>query len=271
MVFSVVRVLRGYRTTNTETTKHTNHTNRGMTPIGELKMKSKAFTFLISIALLSIFTASAVAQKGTGKDLQDAVKRVDGASEVMNEIMRISDKSIPRDLLAKAKAVVVFPGVIKGAFIIGGQGGKGVAVRRIGRGWSAPAFLNMAGGSVGFQIGGSKTDYIMLVMNDKGMKGLVEDKFELGGEGSVAAGPIGRTAAASTNATFDAEILTYSRSKGLFAGVSLKGISINSDKDLNRGIYEKNLKQIIGEPALGAAAAPATLRRFGQTVATYAR
>jgi lipid-binding SYLF domain-containing protein len=129
----------------------------------------------------------------------------------------------------------------------------------------------MAGGSIGFQIGGSKTDYIMLVMNDKGMKGMVEDKFELGGEGSVAAGPVGRTAAASTNATLDAEILTYSRSKGLFAGVSLKGVSINSDNDLNRGVYDKNLKGIIGEPALPASAAPATLRKFGLTVGTYAR
>ena len=230
------------------------------------------FTITLSIALLFLFSTAAIAQKDkTGKDLREAVERVNDASEVMNEIMSIKDKSIPRDLLNKAKAVVVFPGAIKGAFIIGGQGGKGVAVRRIGRGWSAPAFLNMAGGSIGLQIGGSKTDYILLVMNDKGMKGLVEDKFELGGEGSVAAGPVGRTAAASTNATFDAEILTYSRSKGLFAGVSLKGVSINSDGDLNRTIYEKSLKQIIGEPPVPAAAAPATLRKFGQTVGAYSR
>ena len=225
----------------------------------------------LTTLLITLTTTSLFAQKKTGKDLQDAVERVNKASEVMTEVMRIKDKSIPRDLLNKAKAVVVFPGTIKGAFIIGGQGGKGVAVRRIGRGWSAPAFLNMAGGSIGLQIGGSKTDYVLLIMNDKGMKGLVEDKFELGGEGSVAAGPIGRTAAASTNATFDAEILTYSRSKGLFAGVSLKGVSINSDKDLNRAIYEKNLKQIIGDPVLPASAAPATLRKFGQTVSAYAR
>ena len=231
-------------------------------------MKARSIAVLVSIALLATGVS---AQKKTGKDLQDAVERVNKASEVMTEIMRINDRSIPRDLLDKAKAVVVFPGAIKGAFIIGGQGGKGIAVRRIGRGWSAPAFLNMAGGSIGLQIGGSKTDYILLIMNDKGMKGLVEDKFELGGEGSVAAGPVGRTAAASTNATFDAEILTYSRSKGLFAGVSLKGVSINSDKDLNRSIYEKDLRQIIGDPPLPATAAPATLRKFGQTVAVYAR
>lgn len=233
-------------------------------------MKLKFVTAFIAIFV--VFSTTAFAQKDkTGKDLRDAVERVNKASEALNQIMSIKDRSIPRDLLAKAKAVVVFPGAIKGAFIIGGQGGKGVAVRRIGRGWSAPAFLNMAGGSIGFQIGGSKTDYILLVMNDKGLKGLMEDKFELGGEGSVAAGPVGRTASASTNVTFDAEILTYSRSKGLFAGVSLKGVVINSDKDLNDAIYRKTAKQILGDPPLAATAAPATLRRFGQTVATYAR
>ncbi|MBA3351592.1 MAG: lipid-binding SYLF domain-containing protein [Blastocatellia bacterium] len=233
-------------------------------------MKLKVTAALI--ALLVVFSTTTFAQDDkTGKDLRDAVKRVNDASKVMTQIMSIKDKSIPRDLLDKAKAVVVFPGAIKGAFIIGGQGGKGIAIRRIGRGWSAPAFFNMAGGSIGFQIGGSKTDYIMLIMNDKGLKGLLEDKFELGGEGSVAAGPVGRTAAASTNATLDAEILTYSRSKGLFAGVSLKGVSINSDGDLNQAIYQKRSKQIIGDPALPATAAPASLRKFGQTVAAYAR
>ena len=227
--------------------------------------------FGLLAVILPLLLSPALAQKKTGKDLKDAVNRVNDASAVMTEIMRVNDRSIPRDLLEKAKAVVVFPGVIKGAFIIGGQGGKGVAVRRIGRAWSAPAFFNMAGGSVGFQIGGSKTDYVMLIMNDRGMQGLLEDKFELGGEGSVAAGPVGRTAAASTNATLDAEILTYSRSKGLFAGVSLKGVVINSDGDLNQAIYQKRSKEIIGEPALPASAAPATLRKFGQTVGTYAR
>jgi lipid-binding SYLF domain-containing protein len=227
--------------------------------------------FSFALALLFLLALTSFAQKKTGKDLQDAVDRVNKASKVMTEVMAIKDRSIPRDLLAKAKAVVVFPGTIKGAFIIGGQGGKGIAVRRIGRGWSAPAFFNMAGGSIGLQIGGSKTDYVMLIMNDKGLKGLLEDKFELGGEGSVAAGPVGRTAAASTNATMDAEILTYSRTKGLFAGVSLKGVSINSDGDLNQAIYEKRSKQIIGDPPLPATAAPASLRKFGQTVDSYVR
>jgi SH3 domain-containing YSC84-like protein 1 len=227
----------------------------------------KIRTIFLAILTLSLFSTFAAAQKKTGSDLRDAVTRVEKASDVMEDIMKIRDKSIPRDLLAKAKAVVVFPGTIKGAFILGGQGGKGIAVRRIGKGWSAPAFLNMAGGSVGLQIGGAKTDYILLIMNDNGLKGLLEDKFEIGGEGSVAAGPVGRTTAASTNATLDAGILTYSRSKGAFAGIALKGVVITSDKDLNTSVYEKTAKQVLGDPAVLEADAPATLKKFGQTVA----
>jgi len=169
------------------------------------------------VALLFVMLALAMgafAQKNQGKELRSAVERVDKASAAINEIMGIADKSIPRDLLSKANAVVVFPGAIKAGFIVGGQGGHGVAIAKTAKGWSAPAFVNMAGGSVGLQIGGQSTDYVMLIMNEKGMRGLLEDKFEVGGEGSVAAGPIGRTTAASTNATMDAEILTYSRSKG---------------------------------------------------------
>ena len=228
-------------------------------------------TLVFAILSLSLFSTFIAAQKKTGNDLRDAVERVEKASDVMDKIMKIRDKSIPRDLLAKAKAVVVFPGSIKGAFIVGGQGGKGIAVRRIGNGWSAPAFLNMAGGSVGLQIGGAKTDYVMLIMNDKGMKGLLEDNWEIGGEGSVAAGPIGRTTAASTNATLDAGILTYSRSKGAFAGISLKGVMITSDKDLNTAVYQKTPREILGEPAIPASEAPATLRKFGETVAFHAK
>jgi SH3 domain-containing YSC84-like protein 1 len=228
-------------------------------------------TFVLTILSLSLFSTFAAAQKKTGSDLRDAVTRVNKASDVLEDIMKIRDKSIPRDLLARAKAVVVFPGTIKGAFIVGGQGGKGIAVRRIGKGWSAPAYLNMAGGSVGLQIGGAKTDYILLIMNDDGIKGLLQDKFEIGGEGSVAAGPVGRTTAASTNATLDAGILTYSRSKGAFAGISLKGVMITSDKDVNEAVYGKSAKQVLGDPAVPAAEAPATLQKFGETVAFLAK
>lgn len=229
---------------------------------------SKIVVLMLAVIALSTNT---YAQKNQGKELRDAVDRVNKASEVMNEIMKIADRSIPRDLLAKANAIVVFPGAVKGAFIIGAQGGKGVAVSRVGSGWSAPAFLNMAGGSVGLQIGGQKTDYILLIMNDKGLKGLLEDKFEVGGEGSVAAGPVGRTAAASTNATMDAEILTYSRSKGVFGGISLKGVVISQDKDMNAAVYQKSAKEILGNPPTPASAAPQSLQKFPETVAGYSR
>jgi lipid-binding SYLF domain-containing protein len=228
------------------------------------------FRLLMALTMVSLLGINAFAQNNS-KAIKDATKTANEASKVINEIMRAEDKSIPRDLLRKAQAVVVFPGAIKGAFIVGAQGGKGLAIRRTGRGWSAPAFLNMAGGSVGFQIGGSKTDYILLIMNDEGLRGLLADKFEVGGEGSVAAGPVGRTAAASTNATLDAGILTYSRSKGLFAGLSLKGVVISNDDDVNGPIYNKTAKVILGQPAVAASAAPASLQGFGSTVATYAR
>lgn len=234
-------------------------------------MRSSISVFIFSIVIFTTFSAYAFGQKKAGSDLKQAVERVDDATKAMSQIIGMRDRSIPRDLLKKAKAVVVFPGAIKGAFIVGGQGGKGVAVRRVGNGWSAPAFLNMAGGSIGLQIGGSKTDYVLLVMNDKGLKNLLADKFEIGGEGSAAAGPVGRTAAASTNVTLDAEILTYSRSKGLFAGVSLKGIVISSDQDLNTAIYEKTAKQILGEPPVLSSAAPGALQKFGIAVAALTK
>lgn len=227
-------------------------------------------SFLMIVAVLALGT-SAFGQKNKGKELQAAVDRVDKASAVMNEIMAVSDKSIPSDLLDKAKAIVIFPGAVKAGFIIGAQGGSGVAIRRIGKGWSAPAFMNMAGGSFGAQIGGQKTDYVLLIMNDKGLQGLLQDKFEMGGEGSVAAGPVGRTASATTNATLDSEILSYSRSKGLFAGISLKGVVISADNSINNGVYNKTATGVIGDPPMRSADAPGSLQRLAQTVSKYTK
>jgi len=226
----------------------------------------------ISIGIILLLTVNAaVAQKQpSGKDLRDAVNKVADASTAFKQIMQASD-GIPRDLLRKANAIVVFPGAKKAAFIVGGQGGSGVAIKRVGSGWSAPAFLDMTGASFGFQVGGSKTDYIMLIMNDDGMRSLLSDKFEMGGEGSVAAGPVGRTAAASTTGRLGAGILTYARSKGAFAGVSLKGVVITPDNDRNREIYEKTAKEILGEPPLPARDAPSALRRLGETLSTYVK
>lgn len=227
---------------------------------------SKIFVFAFVVFGLLSFNVSA-----QDSELRKAKKRVDDASKVMREIMRAEDKAIPKDILEKAKAVVVFPGVVKAAFIVGGQGGKGVVITRTGSTWSAPAFLNMSGGSVGFQIGGQKTDYVLVIMNDDGLKGLLEDKFEMGGEASIAAGPVGRTAAASTNATLDAGILTYSSSKGAFAGISLKGVVVSQDEDMNQAVYKKSARDLLITSPTPWTAAPKTLQRFPQTVAMYAK
>jgi lipid-binding SYLF domain-containing protein len=235
-------------------------------------MINRAFLTALSLAVIVSFSAAASAQdKNPGKELKAAVERVDKASDVIEEVMRVAERAIPSDLMDKSKAIIVFPGAVKGAFIVGAQGGKGVAIRRNGKGWSAPAFVNMAGGSVGLQIGGQKTDYVLLIMNDKGLKNLLEDKFEIGGEGSVAAGPVGRTAAASTNATLDAEILTYSRTKGIFAGIALKGVVISQDQDMNQAVYQKSAKQILGEPPVPAADAPASLQKLSETLSVLVK
>ncbi len=224
---------------------------------------------VISLVIIALSAFAVSAQKKQGKQLTDAVDKVNDASAAINQIMRAKDNGIPRDLLNKAEAVVVFPGTLKAAFVFGGQGGSGVAIKRVGSGWSAPAFLKLGGGSFGAQIGGAKTDYILLIMNDDGLKSLLSDKFEIGGEGSVVAGPVGRTAAASTTATLGAQILTYSRSKGLFAGVSLKGVVITHDDDRNRAIYNKTANQVLGIPPLLSADAPSALQRLADTLETY--
>jgi lipid-binding SYLF domain-containing protein len=222
--------------------------------------------------LLLIFAALSVNIFAQRSELQKAEERVNSASEVMREVMRIDDKAIPRDILKNAWAVVVFPGVLKGAFIIGGQGGKGVVVRKLADGsWSAPAFLNITGASFGAQIGGQKIDYILVIRNDSGLKGLLEDKFEVGGEASVAAGPVGRAAAASTNPSLNAGILSYSRAQGLFAGVSLKGAIISQDKDMNMAIYSKSAKGLLIDSVTPWSAAPESLQVFPETVAQFAR
>ncbi len=233
-------------------------------------MKKIIFTLGFSIVVIALCGAYVFGQN-TAKQMRGAEERVNKAADVITQIMRADDKAIPRDLLDKCRAIVVFPGALKVGFILGGQGGSGVAIRRLDRGWSAPAFLNMGGGSIGPQIGGQKTDYVLLIMNEKGLRGLLQDKFEVGGEGSVSAGPIGRTAAASTNVTLDAEILTYSRSRGLFAGVSLKGVVITQDEDMNQAIYKQSARQILGASPVAWSAAPPSLQVFPKTVANYSK
>jgi lipid-binding SYLF domain-containing protein len=165
--------------------------------------------------------------------------RLDASADALADMMRASDNGIPQDLIAKARCVVVIPGMKKAGFIFGAEYGRGFAVcrRHGGSGWSAPAAMRSEGGSFGFQIGASDTDVVLLVMNDGGMKHLLSDKFTLGGDASVAAGPIGRSATAQTDAELQAEMLSYSRSRGLFAGISLSGATLRPDGDTNRELY----------------------------------
>jgi lipid-binding SYLF domain-containing protein len=169
----------------------------------------------------------------------DAPARLDASAEVLTEIMASPDKGIPQDLLDKSACVIIVPGLKKGAFIIGGKYGKGfIACRKeSGPGWSAPAAIRVEGGSFGLQIGGSETDVVMLLMNRGGVKKLLSSKFTLGADAQAAAGPVGRESSADTDAKLRAEILTYSRSRGLFAGISLQGATLRPDDDWNRELY----------------------------------
>ena len=169
--------------------------------------------------------------------------RLDASADTLIDMMRAADNGIPQDLLDKARCVVVVPGMKKAGFIFGAKYGRGFAVCRKegGSGWSAPAAMRSEGGSFGFQIGISDTDVVLLVMNDGGMKRLLSDKFTLGGEATVAAGPIGRDASAETDAMMHAEMLSYSRSRGIFAGLSVQGATLRPDTDTNRELYGRGI------------------------------
>src|SRR5580693_8033307 len=181
-----------------------------------------------------LLVAGPIAQ---ASDQQNDNDRMQKAGQVFKEIMDTPDKSIPHDLLDSAKCIAVIPGDKKFALIFGGNYGKGLATCRTAHGWSAPMFLAIEGGSVGYQIGGSSTDLVMLFMNDHALQSLLGDKFKLGGDASVAAGPVGRNAQADTDVALRAEILSYSRTHGVFAGVSLDGAVVQADKSGDRAMY----------------------------------
>ena len=193
--------------------------------------------FLLVLSLASLFLGMSWAADDD-KDQSDIGKRIDNAAKVLDEIMATPDKAIPDKIMHGAKCVAVIPSMVKIAVGFGGNHGKGVATCRTGAGWSAPAAMRSEGGSFGFQIGASDTDVVLLVMNDGGMKHLLSDKFTLGGDATVAAGPIGRAATAQTEVELQAEILSYSRSHGLFAGISLTGATLRPDNDTNRDLYQ---------------------------------
>ena len=191
----------------------------------------------------------------------DAPARLDAAADVMTEIMSTPDKGIPQDLLEKAECVVIVPGLKKGAFIVGGKYGKGFLLcRKAGGGWSAPGSIRVEGGSFGFQIGGSETDVVLLVMNHGGAKKLMASKFTLGANANAALGPVGRDSSAATDAQMHAEILTYSRSRGVFAGVSLEGATLRPDDDWNKELYGKKMTN--QDIVLGGTAPPASASKL---------
>ena len=213
-------------------------------------MKMRLFAALT--ATLLPFTAYAAS---------DAPKRLQTAAEAFKEVMGIPDKAIPQELLEKAECIVIIPDLKKGAFIVGGKYGKGFVScrKKDGVGWSAPGSIRIEGGSVGFQIGGSEMDVFMLVMNDRGMDRLLGDKFTLGADATVAAGPVGRVAQAETDARMTAEILAWSRARGLFAGIALNGATMREDDDWNQDLYGKPLKNreiVSGSVAPTKSAAP---------------
>jgi lipid-binding SYLF domain-containing protein len=225
-------------------------------------------TGALTAVLLLAFSAPLVSAKKENR-LKDATRHSSDAAKVFTEIMNVREKAIPKELLDKAEAIAVFPGVIKAAFIFGGKGGQGVISRRTKNGWSAPAFFNLSGGSFGAQIGATKTDYVLLIMNEAGVDGLLKDKFELGGEVGVAAGPVGREAAASTNLRLAAGILSYSRSKGAFIGAALKGAVISPDNDLNEAVYDMKAGEVLTNGSMTLTQMPAGVRIFPRTLARY--
>jgi lipid-binding SYLF domain-containing protein len=224
----------------------------------------------VSVVLIAGTASLARSQRRDAKKLASATKEAQKAADVFTEIMNVPDHAIPQRLLDKAQAIAIFPGVIKAGFIVGGRAGDGVISRRVKGGWSAPAFFNLAGGSVGLQIGASKTDFVLLFMNEDALNGLLKDKFEIGGEGSVAAGPVGRSASASTDALLRAQIISYSRSKGAFAGLEIKGVVISPDNDDNLAVYGKKANEILS-PAKPwtMAQIPAGVRIVPRTLARY--
>jgi SH3 domain-containing YSC84-like protein 1 len=216
-------------------------------------MKMSNLTVITATTLMSAFALQAA----------DRVEKVDdrlaSANTVLGEMMRADDKGIPQDLLSTAQCVAIIPGVKKAGFIVGAKYGKGFVVchKPSGHGWSAPAAIRVEGGSFGFQIGASETDAILIIQNEQGMKKLLESKFTLGADASVAGGPVGRDLSAETDAQMHAEILSYSRSRGLFAGIALTGATLRPDDDDNTALYGPgmtNRKILLGDVAAPAAA-----------------
>jgi SH3 domain-containing YSC84-like protein 1 len=226
-------------------------------------MKKQILSGAVWVVLCAMTTTLSAAEK--------AVERCDTAAKVLNEVMGTPEKAIPEDLISKAQCIAIVPGVKKAGLGFGGQYGKGVLVCRGkgGSGWTGPSTVRIEGGSFGLQIGGSSTDLVMLVMNERGQEKLLQSKFTIGADAAAAAGPVGRKAQAQTDAQMHAEILSYSRSRGIFAGISLEGSTLRQDADDNKAIYGKDVtpKQILN----GEVAPPASANSLHTTLNKYSK
>ena len=228
--------------------------------------------FLLLTLILSFCSFSFAADGDDQSRESKASDRVQAAADVLNEIQGAPDSGIPQEVLGSAECVAVVPSMLRGGFIVAAKYGRGLASCRTAKGWSAPAFFTVEGGSVGFQIGGQAVDLVMLIMNDNGMKNLLSSKFELGADASVAAGPVGRHAEGSTDWKMRAQVLTYSRARGVFAGISLNGAVVKQDKDSTREFYNRmvSFKALLNgdvEPPPAANPFLTTLAKWAQEAA----
>lgn len=223
---------------------------------------------LVAAAITWVSQPEARAIDSREKMRQQASDQSAKAAKAFEAVMGVPDKAIPRDLIEKARAIAVFPQVLKVAFTVGGEGGRGVVSRRNGDGWSAPVFFRGGGPSFGAQVGASSTDYFLLLMNDESIDGLMKDHFEFGGELGVAAGPVGRNAGAATDALMHAAIVSYSRSRGVFAGVDLKGVVVKPEDQLNLAVYNKTAQELLKD-APDAASGESGLNAFPQALGRY--
>ena len=219
---------------------------------------------LLVITCLSLLFVS-IASASTREDLQ---ARIDAAKTVVDQIMTAGDSRIPMDILEQATCVGVVPGLKKGAFIVGGQYGQGVVTCRTGHGWSAPVFIRMAGGSFGFQIGGQSTDLVLVAVNERGFQDLLKSKFKIGADASAAAGPVGRNGQAATDWKMNAELLTYSRAKGLFAGIDLDGTSVSQNQE-DTQLYFSGKDYTFENILKGSVDVPAGAVAFVRDIAQY--
>ncbi len=226
---------------------------------------------VISVFLVSALALSA-ANLSAASGRQDSIERLHMASDTLTAMINTPDKSIPEEVISNAKCIVIVPHLVKGGFVIGAEHGRGVATCRTSEGWSAPAFVSIGGGSWGLQIGVEGVDLVMLVMNDNGLQHMLSSKFKVGADASASAGPIGRHASAGTDWKMNSEILTYSRSKGVFAGISLDGAVVEQDKDSTRAIYgrETSFRAILAGQVHAPQSTHAFIRAISQTAHTSA-